>query len=641
MVMSMASVQVEKQTAGESEVERLLSIIQKLPEPVGPTHPTNVQSSISLADNALSMQSILAILKGPRPPASDSKRAVYDQAVKLLGEGDTVEAIAYVQRAQMGIFSNIFKKMASGEDVGDRGPKLISLLQTVDLESGNYKRNTIEKLRGKLGGEELAPSPDETERRIGSEPIQTVEVPLFDLGAIHLLSKTADEVRVAFNATSSPELNNIFGNSSTNASQAINAIANGYATLINSPNDLSAQQAAAKSIFNSLSTIPKTKDMWNASLHPDFAKAMGYFQAGALKSGLDSLSQETSFSTLYDQLNNLYVVSINQRAIAVMRAGTTVRYNFDKNMEAFSDFMQGTREKIFEPRILYLGVGLYYEYLAMSGQLTQLTVTPGSTTPIGKGKTTPLTGTGNVFTVNPQIGIGTSAWGNPIEIVLHASTGYEKYALGTNIQMNDGTMQKVNIEGNGAYIGLWGVEMRTPGKEGKRRTIRMERFGAGAVGTPSNPLAYVTFSGNWRETSRMRIQSFMTPQYSYFLSQHRAGGDMRPMDMTLQLNPKWSLNVGPGIRYDYNFGNENHTMEFYGTAGFRFSRGLELDLKAGYMMEKGGAKGAGERLPSTPFGSVNLTLTPKDWFKTSSNRKIIQDTIPTKKTVEKTTEEEE
>jgi hypothetical protein len=94
------------------------------------------------------------------------------------------------------------------------------------------------------------------------------------------------------------------------------------------------------------------------------------------------------------------------------------------------------------------------------------------------------------------------------------------------------------------------------------------------------------------------------------------------------VHPEWAISFGPGTRYDYNFNNQVHTMEFYGTAGVRYARGVGLDVRAGYLTEKGGNEA--ERLPGTPFMGVNLTLTPADWFKTVSDRKIT-DTVPKRK----------
>jgi hypothetical protein len=632
--MTMASpAQVRKPTE-EVSVDRLMLTVKKLAEPMGPTHPTNAPTALAQADNALYISQILEIVRGPRPPEGSERRKVYDEAVKVLGEGSKAEAVAYLEKAHMAALENLQKKMAAGEEIGDRGPKVLASLDSVNMDSGNYKGNLIDRLRLQLGGTAGPVVPKAEEQAAGAQALPVFEMPLFDLGPIHLLSSKKDEAMVAFNASSTPTLNSMFGGES-NATGAMNALAGAYATLTNHPNDLSAQQAAAKSVYEAFKAIPSNKEIWNASVHPNFAKAMDYFSKGMLQAGLDALSQEPAFNSMYGQMNNLYVVTVNQRAVAVMRAGVTVRYNFDKNLEAFQEFINGSAEKRFEPRLLYLALGLNYEYLAMSGQLTQLTVAPG-TGAVTKGKSTPLTGTGNVFSVTPQIGIGTSAWGNPMEIVLHANIGYQQYELGTNVPMSDGTTQKISVGDKGAYIGLWGAEVRFPGKTGQRNLLRIERIGAGNVGA-TNPMAYITFSGNWKETNKMRLQSFVTPQYSYFLGQHRVGAELKPIDMSFQLHPEWTLNVGPGVRYDYNFGNENHTIEAYVSAGFKYSRGVALDLRGGYITELGGAKGAGERVPGllggpgVPYGGINLTLTPAEWFKPSSERKITSDAVPKRK----------
>lgn len=319
-------------------------------------------------------------------------------------------------------------------------------------------------------------------------------------------------------------------------------------------------------------------------------------------------------------------MSVNQRAVAILHAGVTVRYEFDKNMEAFQEFMRGAAENRFEPRFLYMALGLNYEYLAMSGQLQQMTISGGGAT--AQGAITPLKGTGNVFSLTPQLGTGMSFWGKPVEIVLHANAGYREYQLGgNNVKMADGTTQNISVGDQGAYIGLYGAEVRFPGREGQRNTVRIERVGVGAVGAPHNALAYITFSGNWKETNSMRIQTFITPQCSYFLNQFRAGADVHPIDLTLRANQNWVLGGGPGVRMEQNFGNQVTTTEIYGQLSANYVKGFEVDVNAGYLTENRGM--VGQRLSPTPFAGINLTLEPAKWFQPSSSRKITN-TVPKK-----------
>ncbi len=616
----MAQAQVERKS---DDTDTLLVVVRKLRD------AQNAPNAQSQADYALQMNQLLTILRDPKPANTDPNFKVYTEAVATLGNGNLADATATLEKAHMTAISSLYTRVKNGENLGGREAQVATMLDAINFDNQNYKGNTVTRLSRLLQGGELNVAPTELDITAGAEALPIFELPLFDLGAIHLLSSSNQQAIVAFNAQTTPTLNVMFGGAG-NAQTVLNQMGNAYATLTNYPNDLAKQQAAAQSLFNALNTVPQNSDMRSTTDHPHFVNALNYLGKGMLQAGLNELAQETGFNSVYGSLNNLYVVSVNQRAVAILHSGITVKYEFEKNMEAFQEFMRGAADSRFEPRFLYMALGLNYEYLAMSGQLQQMTIAPG-TGAVTAGPITQLTGTGNVVSATPQLGIGTSLWRNPVEIVLHANAGYRQYELGTNLPMADGSKQNITIDNKGAYIGLWGAEMHFPGKEGQRRIIRIERFGAGAVGSPQNALAYITFSGNWKETNRLRLQTFITPQYSYFLQQHRAGADLHPLDFTAQPNNRWSFFAGPGIRYDYDTGNKVTTMEFYGAAGINYARGVALDLRGGYLKETGGDPG--QRLKPTPFGGINLTLSPQDWFRTSSSR-TITGSVPKKKEVE-------
>ncbi|MBU0532348.1 hypothetical protein KKB44_02535 [Candidatus Micrarchaeota archaeon] len=605
------------------------------------SHPTRAEAPAILVDNALRIQELMELVRGERPAEGNAMRGTYDEAVRVLGEGQGRDAaLQALDRMLIGVFQTLEQRIRDG-DITDRAgfgasvdrfeQLLNSINAGIDTDPDRYLAydphiNTITSLLTVLQGGSIGAGVREQDEATGQRALPFIDMPLHDLGAIHLISSTDDETIVTVNAEVTPVLTSMFGGQDI-AQNSLNQLANAYATLTNHPNDLSQHQQAANLLYEALNQIPQDKEIWNSSVHPHFTAAMEALQRGDLRTALSELTQETSFNAVYGQLNNFYTISVNQTAVAVMRAGVTVRYEFPDNMQRFEEFMAGAREGTLEPAFIWLALGLHYEYLLMSGQLQQFQLELGGEEPtLTQVGSTPLSGTGNVFRVRPEIAIGAGAWGHPIEIVLHADIGYREWAMGADIEMQDGSTQRLEIGDDGAFIGLWGVEVRFPGRTGERSRIRLERVGLGAVGHPENALAYLTLSGTWTEGNVMRIQSFVTPQYSHFLRQHRVGGDIRPADFTFQLDPQWSLYFGPGLRYEYNIGNDSHTFEAYMGAGFRFDRGVELDLRGGYIEGVGGPEG--ERVPGTGFGGLNLTLTPADWFRSADDTPITRDTVP-------------
>lgn len=632
------SAQLER-PAETSGYDRHLVIIRQLPQEMSATHPTNAPTAQASAANAILMSEILAILRGSRPPEGDARRAVYDSAVQTLGEGNRGNAISILTDAHVATIRRLRTQAEDRASLGDRAPALVTMLAAIDegLGSGadeyvaysTVGNDVATLLRIARGGEAVA-APRAEDQAASAAPLPLIQTPLRDLGPIHLLSSSADESVVALNVTSTPALDSMFGGN-TVAQGAMNSLANAYATMANHPNDLAAQQAAARQLHQALSQIPTDKEIWNSTVHPHFNAAMQAFARGDLQTGLSELSQEPSFNAVYGQLNNLYVISVNQRAVSVLRAGVTTRYEFDQNMDAFTAFIRGSAQGTFEPRVLWLGLGLYYDHLLLSGELQQLAVQPGSATSPGSVQTVNrqrVTGTGDVFTATPQMGVGFSAWGHPVEMIIHCSVGYQSYEIGADVQTGAGTTERLSTGADTFFVGPWGAQLNFPGREGQRMMVRMNQISIGGVGSPENVYANVSFEGRWLEGNTLRIRSEVTPQYSYFLQQHRVGFDLRPADFTIQATPNWTLFFGPGFRYDFNATEGIHTLDGYGAFGFRYDRGVSVDIRGGYIGETGGREEL--RVPGTPYGGLNITLTPQLWFESAEERqrRISGETVP-------------
>jgi hypothetical protein len=613
------------------------------------THPTNAPTALAAATNSVQISQILALVQGTRPPEGDARRAIYDAAVTTLGEGSRDEAIAFLTRSHIASIRRLSELVTAGGSMGDQATAVATMLRPINVGIGAGTMPAYEAITNEVatilrvagGGEAQATSTTEDPSST-SAPLPLIETPLQDLGPIHLLSTSSSESVVAINATSTPEMNLLFGGESV-ATGAVNAMANAYATMANHPNDLAAQQAAATALRTALGQIPSGSDIWNTTAHPHFNAAMQALARGDLRTGLSELSQESLFNNVYGQLNNLYVITVNQRAVTVMRAGVTARYEFDENQTAFQAFIRGSSTNSFEPRVLWLALGLNYERLLLSGQLRQLAVTPG--TGGGPGTVSEVnrqrvTGTGDVFSVTPQLAVGFSAWSHPVEMVFHCNVGYQTYTIGADVATQGGGSTRLATEQSGAYIGPWGAQINFPGREGQRMMVRMSSVSIGAVGSPVNAYANVTFEGRWLEGSTMRIRSQATLGYQHFLEQHGSMLDIHPADFTIQVNPDWSLFFGPGFRYSTRYdstgGELYHTLDGYGAFGFRYDKGVSVDIRGGYLGEVGGREE--DRIPATPYGSLNLILTPQLWFgggsqKASGERKV-GSTVPKRRRTE-------
>ena len=601
----------QRRTEGPSRTDQLLNIIERLPQAVSPTHPTRPANAQAGADTLLKLGEILTIMRGEQPREGTDGRRVWDAAVRAWGNRD--EAVNTLGRAFAEVAHDLRGREPTRSDVGDSAQPLERMLAAEEtrLTGGDLRLepawSDISRLLSILRGGQAQAQVATTDRPAAREPLPLIEQQLRDMGPIHLISSSRNSTVVSFGGRVTQDSVLLFG-SEANAQGTMTALGNAYATLANHPNDPQVQAQAAQALRDALSQIPANKEIWQSA---NFTSAMADLQRGDLRSALDKLSREGLLQTFFANLNNLYVVSVNQRAISVMRAGVTVKYEFERNVEAFTEFMRGAQRGEFQPRLLWLATGLHYEYLLMSGQLTQYAAEGSGVREVSRQR---LTGTGHVFGVTPQIAFGLSAWQYPIEAVLHCNFGYRTYELGTDVPTPGGGTQRVGTSDQSFYVGVWGAEIRFPGREGQRSIIRVPRINIGAVGSPVNPYASFTLAGRWLENNTMRIESEITPQFSYFLDQPRVGGEVRPIDFSIRLDREGQnfLFFGPGFRYDYNIATGGHTLDGSGSVGFRFGRGVHIDLRGGVVGEVGGSEV--DRLPTSGYGSLNLTITPQHWI---------------------------
>ncbi|MBN1170157.1 hypothetical protein JXA56_03970 [Candidatus Micrarchaeota archaeon] len=651
----MAQAQVKKpETEGMFTQSQLLSMIDILGGPTSrATHPIKANNAYSSATNCLKIWQVLRIVSGPKPAASSNNRAIYDRAVDLLGAGDRDAAIVSLSAALNDSLEKT-EKLApkSKSDFGDRATAFEKMLRQIDAGANADKEKLYSGLRPARGsitalirvfeGAPVATTARTQDAPTTSEAIPIVVPPMHDLGPIILVDSGKKDSVVTINGQPPAAFLTLFS-SQEDAQGAVNAIASAYATRANHPNDQDAHRTAAQRLHTALSRVPDSREVWQS---PNFQAAMRALQAGDLDSGLRELLNDPRFNAAMNDLSNLYVISVSQRAVSVMRAGLTIRYEFDQNLQAFEEFRRGTKKGVFQPQVIWLALALEYSYYVMNGQLSQLRPVQGASGELGLERVggRPLRGSGHRLGITPQIAVGTSFWGQPTEIILHATAGYDQSKIQATIQNENGTTERLSTGGQGMFIGLIGTEVRFRGKEGDINTVRVENIGGGIVptgildrdATPrANPLGYITFSGNWAESNKLTLRTLLTPQYSYFLEEHRAGAQLKPVDLTMQAHPDWTLYGGPSFRYEYNINGKVSTYDVGASLGLRYKRKGALELGTGYVFEKGGDES--QRIPSTVYGSVNLTLNLPELFMREPATKRKMEATPKKTTTATTT----
>jgi hypothetical protein len=569
-----------------------------------------------------------SLVSGPRPAGANQE--AYDYSVSAFGSAAAAKTAVEtaIVDTMATLRASVDNDSAAGntEFFGGKDAQMKSVLEAwragIDSNQSDAgllpAANNINRLLGRMAGAESTPVPKNKDTIATAGAFPMIEMPMYDLGTLHLLTGSDTRQVVLLDAQTTPTLNVLFGGAG-NAQSAMNMLANAYATMENFPGDASKQSTAAKYLYDALSKIPSRSDMWNNSTHPEFAAAMQALARGDLRSGLDHLSKETGFNAMYDSMDNLHVVSISQKAVARLRAGLTLRFPESINQQAFDEYRTLGVSRVYPWQVLHWDMGFNYVNLLLSGMEQTMRLDLQSNRMVATGSPRPIEGSGNAAEFRPAITWGGSMLGYPVESTLHGTAGYMWWKIQSQYTAN-GNTQDISAESSNPYFGL-GFETRFLGFTANRAGPKFSRAGLGVFNL--NPYAYLTAAQIWPESNKWRMETSITPQYLMFWGkrmegfeektfyQHHIGADLRPLDSYHQSGPRWMLAFGPGLRYDWNTEQGVHTFEPYAHGSFMYDGGVALSLRGGYFTETGGDPWA--RVPSTPFASLNLMLTPAKW----------------------------
>jgi hypothetical protein len=602
-------------------------------------HPANVNAADVLTTNLLRMFQLRDIVQSPpAAPASGQQatpeRAAYDSAIRTWGGADAaVAAIDTALVRGMGNLRRLAQTPASmGADAAALEQRLVDLDNSIGGSQGSTQTleragNTVQCLvrmmrGGEVCTETVAPRAEDPPTIAPALP--SIEMIPFYYGSDFMLSGFGQGRFVMADPTTTPELNSMFGG--TNIAQgALSVWADALETLTNSPNDPAAQANAAHALHDALSQIPSNKEIWS---RPGFNAAMTALAQGDLRGGLAALRSETAFNAVWSTLGNLNQLTLSQRAIARIRTGITLRFPDGTNPAEFLSFRQGTEGRAYPWDVLYYSIGANYSNLIMSGRLQtyNLDLNTFRLSPVGPARA--VDGEGHAIDGMAGITFGGTMFKQPVEATLSARLGY----LWWGIQAPDQEGRPLSVE-SGTMYGMLNFDAAMVGFEARNNAFRLSRWGLGMFNL--NPYAYFTLTARSFVGNSMRIEHSLTPQYMLFWGrrqegfenplffQNRVGGDLRPLDFTIQTGNGHTVYLGPGLQYTANIEQGIHTFEPYGHVSWRWAPGgLALDARVGWVTDVGGDEAF--HVPRTVTGMLNVILTPAAWFSGSSGASTLR-----------------
>lgn len=662
----MAQAQKEPERAEATDVEKTIAFIRLLdPEKsISATHPTKVPGPSALTDNAVKMQELMDILR--EEPSEGDRKEIYDATVSIIGKEDAEQAMRALERMLIGTLQSLEERANTGKassrgGFGDNAGKLETLLNKIQKgtveDPDTYAvyepyLGEVSTLLIVLKGGEAKLGTREVDKPKEKPPLPAIMEPLWGKSAVHIMSAGENEAKINIEGEVTPAMLSLLDNNQAFADNVIDSYKNAYKTLIESPNDATAVRNAAFALADALGNIDSNKEIWE---HQNFKDGMAALRRGDLRTGLDLLSKENSLRSVYDSLSNFYVMTVNPRSIAVLSAGLNLIWQFDQNMQGFQEIISGARKGKLDPGFIYAGAMYQYQRILLSGQLRHFKASvEGGDFKVEEVKRISSEGEGDVHAVTALGSLAFTAWAQPVEVIFHGTFGHRKWEVGATVETDEGA-ERMTVGDKGGYVGILGAEARFPGIAGERWPVRVDTVGVGVLPQRKTemagviakkeditvgPMAYVGISlVDTQAGNNVRYQFRATPMFSYFLEQFRVGGELRPLDFTIQASKDIAVFIRPGFRYEYTVEGKaavegesktggQHLLEGRASVGARFLPGFETEITGGVIGEVGGAKE--ERLPTSGFGGLNITLTPSEWFRRAEKKKLDKGTVPRK-----------
>ena len=659
-----------------TEAEKTKTLVKKWQKSEGDKeYPTQSTSSVELAQVTLETSKLLELARAPAPLPTDpnkENKEIYDAVMSEFG-GNPQNASSFLLQAQISSIKRLNQLVQEGGSVGSDSVALEELLVKINtsIDSGDetyeLSGRAVNDLILVLRGSETKPAIRPQDRFTEGEHLSLVEMMPYDFGSQFLLSSRGSKSYQVLDGQSTPAADSTFKGPDVNsataqgyAQEAINALANASATFTDLSSDINAQNRAGQRLYDALNQIPKGKEIWNTEVHPHFNNAMTAL-AGCGKTGgrcdlryaLGELGQEMSLNAIYSQTNNIHRITFNQRAVAKYRASLMLRFPETVNIEEFADYRNGSDRGPYAWDVLHYDFGGNYARLVMNGRDETLKVdqTTGLAMPTGESKA--VLGSANALDAGASVTWGGSIFGDPVEPTFGLRIGYLWGGIDKTIDVN-GNPTPLQAQLKSGY-GVISFDVDRVGYEGRKWRVRVSKWGLGGFNLWSPnastkdvfdfyPYAYATATWNvLGDKSWGRWEMNLTPQYLLFWGhrpdlleenlffQHRLGVDFSPASFTFQAGEQAGWYVGGsnaawvvGLGAHYTLSTENwdikhdaiHSVEPYGTVKLRTSAGFSIDARVGHSYEFGGDESL--RAPSIWTGSLNVILTPADWFKSTT-----------------------
>ncbi|MFH1520266.1 MAG: hypothetical protein ABID61_01335 [Candidatus Micrarchaeota archaeon] len=483
----------------------------------------------------ISVHNMIKFLRAGQPKEGTAERKIYDQAVKVIGEGDADHAVYALQLLHVDLLKELSTKITCRSDVGNE--KVANELENTLLEISRGVSNRDSEYLTYSSPRVLSSSAQLTRNLSRQTPFATAgTVGVTTVASAgsedYLRIPTADKNRSVVVRTAgssqgfSPvvippnQLVSSFGGVEQDAGNFADAVVTGlraYAT----KGDEAAAISALKSSIAPLQNNP------NVANNPNFQAAKQALKDGDLRTALLELSKVGALGSLFQNLDRFTVVTVDNRAINWIDVNLvfTIKFDSDAEFEKAKAAIDPTSAQFFG--FTRLDLGARYKYNQYQGRQETYRVDYGGTldpkleVTRDDSATRQLSGEGHdILGVVEAYLSGTSpgflgSGPFPYNIILYAQPGFRTWKLESaevDVRDREGNLVKQKVDlGHSAFIlGPTGIEFNLPGQR-ERQLFRLSGIGAEFTGSTDSKnfvdqvSIYAKGEGTYYESSAFAI----------------------------------------------------------------------------------------------------------------------------------------
>ncbi len=619
--------------------EELIGLLDRFFE-TGNRYPTKAATAQEQVLNTLMLYEIWKIAHGSRPDEGTSERDVYDKAEAGIGVGDIDEARKMLDESMIASINRTFDLADDASALGPHAPDLDKVLTEIQenkdpaspyviFTPDRIARRITALMRIIAGGEKGAAfavpkrtpgqKPEGGPVTAGTADVFSWMLPMHDLGPTHLITSKGGKNVFAVGGVALDDVQRLYGGDAAEAQKAVDALSNALAAEANGePNNFGTQE-----LLNALEGIENTA----VTSSPAYQNAMDKLRAGDRSGALRDLAPLFGpggpLNILHNTANNLHNVMIESEAFVVFSAGVSIRFEFGDNMKALNRYVRSQEASSFEPRFLYFAINMFYDYLDIMGKAGRGTYDINTGQFVSGGDMQRVMGEGHALRIRPELAAAFTLGKQLFQIVAHCDFGYLQQDMTVRVPTQGGGVKEINLSKGDPYIGLWGLEVRSPYVGAKKPLIWIERGALKAVGMPSNFVTYATLSGNWKSEGNVRVRTLFTPEVAALmedLNEVRIGAHQLT-EVAVRFKNEMELRAGAALRVTARYDTDLETtftriqltplqlewtitpgLGVYGSVGYQFKE-KAAEEKYEY-----------EAMPGGVFGTAGLRLTPQAWF---------------------------